>query len=417
MSVTGSGWVARNRRWIAAVTILILGGILLASPASLYFWSYRGFQTLFHDDFGAPASLSSVLAVVAAFLYASASPLVVLRWFASGRRTWRAFFAVFLFFATTPLLHWLFDSNFNQRTQESQKWYVWLGRCDIKLSDSPGFDPITGRQKSRYSTDVAEIVERCNKGIIPKSVTDDVRGIRFFDSITAAPLIWFHRQSDGTFALFDDKGFYFGTGDPLEPVSPKIRDEILRQADKEHQIAALRDRTAEENHVVIESEAERTRLGDLLGLASYSSGSTVVGVKAGDEDADSLWVAQRVRDMLVAKLRAEKSSAQELVPGFYASRYFEDVLAGREDVILKAGTSTKVPKVLAGSVTSRCHSSAALSAAVTCRIDLELRVINTATGTSRSFNMSDTGVGSNDQDALLRGAQQLVAGLGSEVLR
>jgi hypothetical protein len=84
-----------------------------------------------------------VAAVPSAFGYVIAFP-VALRWLPFGRQRTHALGALLLIYGSPPLLHALLDTNFNQESGKSQKWYAVQPSGGIALSDSGGFDPATG---------------------------------------------------------------------------------------------------------------------------------------------------------------------------------------------------------------------------------------------------------------------------------
>jgi len=84
-----------------------------------------------------------------------------------------------------------------------------------------------------------------------KLSSDDVSRIGYFDAATGKPKVYFKRQKNGKFDLFDRPGFHPNTQEPLEPVTP----ENVREIEK-----FITSEAAKAKLLEAQQEAEQKRL-------------------------------------------------------------------------------------------------------------------------------------------------------------
>lgn len=269
----GQAAVKINRKWllILVVALLILLGVLLvALPGNIavyqMYWGKENIQNLFYEDLGLSFAWSSFIAVVAAFFYAlawmplSLWTLRVSVWRFDNRQLLVAFGCWVLVYGHVPLMHALFGTDvcFNQRTGVPIKWYVENANGDITLFDSGGFDTITRVEKRPVKPEICAQFARQKNNATPRKITADISEIKFFDSATGRPRVWYSMAPGGKFDLFDSNGFNPVTSESLFPVTQEIVREIIDQATKE----ADEKKRAETKRLEDVEKAARTRAAE-----------------------------------------------------------------------------------------------------------------------------------------------------------
>lgn len=228
--------IKSNRKWIwgiaIAAAIALIMSFVFPGIISVYqlYWSQGNIQRLFYEDLGLSQAWSSLIAVVGSFFYALAwVPLTlwtfrVLVWRFSARQLIVAFACWVFVYGHVPLLHALLgaDACFNQRTGAPMKWFVQDADGRIVLFDSSGFDIVTRVEKRPVTPDICSSFARQKTNDRPRKITANVTTIEFFNPISGRPRIWYYKKSDGTYELFDSRGFHPGSSEPLLPVTKDI---------------------------------------------------------------------------------------------------------------------------------------------------------------------------------------------------
>jgi hypothetical protein len=377
-------------------------------PGAIYFWGYRGFKSLFHDDLGLGTNLASVLGLVCAFFYALATPYA-LRWLIIGRRRVQSFVAVLVVFGSAPLLHAFLDSNFNQATGEAQKWYIWLPGGEILPSDSAGFDPSTGIEKRRLTPQVADIIARQKKGLRPRQVLSDPRQLAFFDPVTGRPQIWYSVGPEGNYRLFDSEGFDPDNGALLLAVTDKVAPEIIHRA-AEVAIQAQAEAKARADRATAEARDRVHReLQVLFGAGTYAPGVVIVGAKARQaKDPVSTQAARAIVLQLLANLRGNGEIGAELMPEVYDTVYYGALMRGDKDIFSESGLAQRVGAALLVLVDCTCRQTASLGGAVSCNMVADFRTLKENGLAESSDEWTETGVGATQDGAIARTVQLLI---------
>jgi hypothetical protein len=232
--------------WTKAI-VLGFGGLLLVlllfrlpSIIALYqlYWSGEGIRKLFYEDLGFSEAWTSFIAVVFSFVYALAwVPLTLwsyrlLAWHFDQRQLMIAFASWVFIYGHAPLLHALFgrDTCFNQRTGEPMKWYTEAADGTIVLYDSGGYDSTTGEQKKQASLAICTAYEKQRNNERPRRITADATTLEFFDPITGRPRVWYAKNPDGTYTLYDRRGFDPATSQVLQPITADVAQDIKAKA-------------------------------------------------------------------------------------------------------------------------------------------------------------------------------------------
>jgi hypothetical protein len=118
-------------------------------------------------------------------------------------------------------------------------WYSEDTYGSIELFGLMGFHPETGEELrpitreivKRWKAQVAE-TKRENSRRVPQRI--DPKNVRFFDSLTGKPRVWYARTSIGEYEFYDADGYDPRTGDKLIPISTSaIEDWIKHQSDRQ----------------------------------------------------------------------------------------------------------------------------------------------------------------------------------------
>jgi hypothetical protein len=66
----------------------------------------------------------------------------------------------------------------------------------------------------------------------PRRITANVSTIEFFDPISGRPRVWYYKASDGSYELFDARGFHPGSSEPLIPATKEVVADIVKRSPK-----------------------------------------------------------------------------------------------------------------------------------------------------------------------------------------
>ena len=401
-----ASWVRSRWGWILIATMLVIVIVLpLLIPGASYFWSYRGFLSLFRDDLGLGAALAAVLALICAFFDVIATPFA-LWWLVTGRRPIRGFIAILIVFGTTPLLHAMLNSNFNQTTGEAQKWYVWRAGGAIILSDNGGFDPVSGTEKRRLTPQIADIIERQKKGLYPKHIVDDPQHLLFFSPSTGQPQVWYSVHPDGSYFLYDSEGFDPDNGALLLPVTEQVIAETrLHAADVAVQARAQEIARANQQEAEAKARAHQDML-NLFNASGFQAGAIIVGVRARKaDDPISAQASREVVRQLLAVLRSDRLPAAEFMPEVYGSIYFDALLRGDTRILAEVGLADKARATVLMMVVCSCRQAESIGGAVSCSIEVDTRVIDAGGIASVSAEWVEPGAATTQEGAIVRAAQ------------
>jgi hypothetical protein len=223
----------------AALLVLVLLSSFYGRLVAAYelVWGKDSIERLFYEDLGLSRSWSEFIAVIGSFFYALAwVPLSlwtyrVVVWRFNGRQFVTAFVCWLFVYGHAPLAHALLGSDvcFNQRTGVPLKWYVQAPNGEITLFDSGGFDT-AGARKLPVTPDICKGFARQIAHVAPHRITASVRELQFFDPNTGHPLVWYHKNPNGAYELYDAPGYSPGTSDPLVPVSKDVVPDIIARA-------------------------------------------------------------------------------------------------------------------------------------------------------------------------------------------
>jgi uncharacterized membrane protein len=245
--LTHTNLVSRKAQilWVAGIAGLLLAAILLTPRLLGAYWLYWGtesFKQLFFEDIGFSESWASTLALPFALAYAFAMLHLV------GMSTWRLFsrklngtqfavwFACYIFvFACPQIIRAVASTIQNQiacfdKAGEPIRWYTQDSEGRVLLYNAPGHDNY-GAKKQPVTRSICELYQKQQTGDRPKRIVADPRKIEYFDPVTQAPRVWYHKRAN-SFSLFDAAGFDPIAGARLLPVTPEIVEEILSEAAK-----------------------------------------------------------------------------------------------------------------------------------------------------------------------------------------
>lgn len=300
-------WYKRHKTWLLLGASFAVIAIILALasdvPAFLYHHYYRMFVHILYQRAGFSRAWSKFGAVLIAIVYVLIFPYFF-KWFyrghTSGYHKVVGALAAAVILATPPLIEALFPTNFNQHTGSATGCYVISDTGVVKLTDSCGYDPVTGQMRRRLTREIAKIYERQEHGLVPRRITMDPSRIGFFNPVTGRARVWYERRSDGSIELFNMGGFSPDDSQRLRPITPDLAKQLrrdARRADEQAKLAAQREaqqanlaaqrqaaqatleaRQRAEQEARIQKEKRAARLGVSLEWASAQNGMSVIEV-------------------------------------------------------------------------------------------------------------------------------------------
>jgi hypothetical protein len=411
-------WVARYWIWLL-ISALIFIILPFLTPGAIYYWSYRGFNNLFHDNLGFGANISVVLSLVSAFFYAIAVPYT-LRWLTTGKKSVQAFIALLIVFGSTPLLHVFLDANFDQTTGVGQKFYVWHPGGELVLSDKGGIDPDTGVEKKIITAQIASIIIRQKKGIRPNRILSDPRKLQFFDGLTGRPLVWFSVSPDNNYRFYDAEGFDFDFNAQLIPVAAEVAADARRRADdadlkmqsdaKERAERAAAAAKEQSDQAAADAKRKaRDDLQRLFGVASYPDKAVLVGARARQRsDSTSQQAAQAIIRYAISSASQSGTTAWELRSAIYDSPYFDALVDGDSTSLEDSGLAQRIKVVLLIVVDSSCKPTTSVGGLTSCTVVAQTRALGPSRSSWRAGTLTEVGIGGTRDDAIIQASQNLV---------
>lgn len=395
--------------WAYLLAAAILIALPFFRPGFLFYWNLAGFTQLYRDDLGFGAAWAAVLALATTFVYAMAIP-PAMAWMIAGRRRWSALPYIFVVFGITPLLHAVFDSNFNQASGTAQKWFVWRPDNSVELFDNGGFDPKTGFEKRLLTPQVAQIVERLNRGSYPKLISGDPRKLTYFDPASGNPQIWFHQEKDGSISLFDADGFYSQTGELLKPITPAVVADVVALATAREEQQARDARAVAAKALELEQQKRREMLAALFGTGSYAPGTIVVGAKAAvANDTQAQNAAQNFAAGVVERFRKLAKPAEAMRSSVYQTREFDALMGGQYSILSDAGLAAKMRAALLAKISVSCRPAITVQGLTSCGVTADLVLVEKEERASSS-QWAATGSGANAADATARALESMMDG-------
>ena len=405
--------------------VLFYLAVLIFPRLLALFW-YGDIKRLLYEDIGFSEAWATVFSIVLSFIYAAAwAPLMIwtLRtpfWHFNPRKVALGFIGTVIIYGHMPLAHALFGSEacVNQSTGEPLKWYYIDLTGQIVLRDSPGFESKIGTTRRPATVQICRIHQLQARGIKPNAVTTDPRSLTFFNDITGQPRIWYYKAANGQIDLFDAEGTHPVIGEPLKPVTREIAQEARDRAQRAEQAKVTQERErleeaeraarlkAERDKVEAKDNA-RTALVDLFGVASYATGTVIVGVVPRQKDEASFEAAQQLLKAMITNLRNKGVAVGEFAPKVYSSGQFDSMISGGTAVLVETGLAQKMRAALLTGVEATCRQATGLTGVNTCSVAIDLRVVGPA-GTSSLYHWSETGAGTNTAQAIARATELFV---------
>jgi hypothetical protein len=115
-----------------------------------------------------------------------------------------------------------------------KKCYV-ITRDSVRYGERPGTDPGTGRQCRPVTAELVERLRAYEKGDRPKRIVENEPV--FFDSGRGEPIVWYYKDKDGKFEIFNLMGFHPDTGKELLPITREIVDAWKLQKEQDARLA------------------------------------------------------------------------------------------------------------------------------------------------------------------------------------
>lgn len=220
-----------NRTIIIAVALTVLfASIVIIGPRLLafyeWFWGYRRIYQLFSVEFNWSDNLSSVVATIGSFIYATAwIPLSIwiariLFWKYDRRQLLLGFCAWMAVYAHMPILKLMFDDSCFAKDGTPIKWYVESQDGKIVLFSDGGFDRY-GNQKTLVTPEICRRYSIQELSAPRRVSLDEIRDgkIKLFSS-TGQPLASYYESADGEIEVFAGTGIaHPGIGIKLLPMN------------------------------------------------------------------------------------------------------------------------------------------------------------------------------------------------------
>jgi hypothetical protein len=104
----------------------------------------------------------------------------------------------------------------------------------IRYDDTPGIDPVTGRQCRLLTAQLLERLREYESGKRPTKI--ETSEPTFFDPRSGEPVVWYYKDRTGGIELFDLMGFHPQAGEELLPITADIAEAWKNQNEKRRKL-------------------------------------------------------------------------------------------------------------------------------------------------------------------------------------
>lgn len=233
----------------------------------------------------------------------------------------------------------------------------------------------------------------------PKRIDQDPTSVVFFDPVSGKPLVWYHKNAQGPYELFDGPGFYLGSGSELLAITPAIVDQIHAQ------VRAEKTKAAESQRNDIEIQ-KRSALARLFGTDTYPDGATLIGVRPQNTSPSSMEAARSLTAGLLNVL-SDRATIAEVPQALYQSDAFDQLIKGSLQDLRDSGLGRKLRAAVFATTKAACRPTTSVVGKVTCDIDVKLRGLDASLKTIVFEDWTANGAGTDDREALARAVERL----------
>jgi hypothetical protein len=126
-------------------------------------------------------------------------------------------------------MHFASRSSYYDTTGKNLKWCSETPE-GIRAFDVEGVDPVYGVPLKPCSAGQVRALRKDQVGIQGPALLKvaDPRTFEFFDGVSGRPKVWFHRNPDATYELYDKAGVHPRTGAPLTAVNAAVIQELIQ---------------------------------------------------------------------------------------------------------------------------------------------------------------------------------------------
>ncbi len=302
------------------------------------------------------------------------------------------------------------NTYFNHATNEPSKFYTVTPE-GIRFFDSPGFDPVYGKELKPVTPQLIEQIRRSQKGLGPKHVTIS-ENTEFFDSITREPKIWYYKDSEGNYEFFDQPGYHPVYYEDLKPINKDVVIDFNKTLKQEEERQATEKR---ENELISEAaekeKAKKEKLEskklfiqtNINSLISNDSSISEIGIAIKEKGGNNVSPnSVRLKDKIGDKISKEnvKGLTGFFKKQFYENGYFEDLLQGNSQVAIDLELGKHIDYVVLGDKKSTFSQDARLGDLISCSLELDLKIIMAETGEMVAFqSIKESGIGIDNNKA------------------
>ncbi|MHB1101449.1 MAG: hypothetical protein ACYC0C_01440 [Devosia sp.] len=460
----------RRRSWrtVGIATLAAVGVLSLVALGLVFnlFW-IQSLLDGYANKIGDVAGLSPPL-VKSLALAALVPVLILIGWAISFSRTKRRFGLIALVGLAAAYFGALAFLTLDQRvsrTGDALQCYV-VTAVGVTWRDIQyqGIDPSTGRQcepaKPYLLPTLARLDELLRAG---RSLEPIQPNGRFFSTV-GDPIVWHHREADGSLTFFDAPGFDPITGDRLEPITKSIvrewqelqakqaaadaarlADQERERLEAEKQQVALAAKAQEAEHARAQEaalrqdqesarleaerqqaalaakaqEAEDARTQEATRL-EYMRSLVIVDPEHDPASVGFAFAPARPKndlDALAAQLLPQAfakvaPTSVSVVPTLFGSKfqtdgYFDAAMSGDLQPIEESDALSHVNRIVLGTVKVDCGSNPAAADLTNCAVVMSFVILGVGPIQVAAGRLDDIGPGISEHAAIVRGIELL----------
>ena len=295
---------------------------------------------------------------------------------------------------------------FASRNAYSYKWCADTPE-GVRAFDAPGVDPIYGIKLKRCTP--AQIVSLRREEVVlpePKRIEiPDPSHFAFFDPITGAPRVWYHRSKDGSYEFYDRAGKDPETDADLQPIDAQTRAALIRlqqqRGERNSEVKAQEEqRAAWESAAKSERQHADFMERNLNTAVVRHNGTKQVGVLIFTEDGRELPSAETY-----ALSRVSADGAQPVYslfrPAFVANGRAVALFNGDWNEARQLDLAARIEYLLLGLAKVSYGTNTQMEGMSTATLNMDLKALNTGSHTVvENLKVTAVGTGFTQPEAL-----------------
>jgi hypothetical protein len=295
------------------------------------------------------------------------------------------------------------DTYFGHKIGDPTKYYAVTPE-GIRFFDSPGFDPVYGKELKPVTPNLIEQYRRSQKGLQPKriSITENTE---FFDSITREPKVWYYKDAEGNYDFFDQPGYHPVYWEELAPVTREIiisYRQVAKQKEEERDTLQKAEEEKFREQTELENKRQNIEKNINTLIANDPNKPDIALLIVEKENLSLSQNASLLADLVGQKLAQENCivTINLFKNAFMTEANIDDLLQVNPNLVFELELRDRADFIVLGLKNATYSQDPRLGDLISCNLDIDLKLISTKTGqTIFSNTFRDAGIGTDNERA------------------